>query len=329
MNPTLAEFAVGSAIGGAAGLVVVLLAILIDEREIRIGRPRVSVLPDLISFGLKGQALSVCEIFMFQSGKLLAGIVIGPAAAGAYELGSRLALGARAFGTSASAVLSAHLTRGYALKGVAEIRRDYARLVQRNAAVSNFALLFLTATSFSVVPAWLGVNHVDVVWVVIALTMAYTVNVATGVATAVASALNQLGALMVAALVGSVLAVVFALPLAYFAGLTGILIGMALAIVISALILVIMVHRTSGIPLTDFFAPITGPFVVGGVSTALAMPVGIFCFPTDRASAIVPFLCSAGIFCLVYMMLGWRLGYLPTVKSIRVRRPAEVLSTDD
>jgi O-antigen/teichoic acid export membrane protein len=330
-NPTLGYFAVGSAVGGAIGLIVVLIAILVDEHEIRIGRPRVTIMRDLISFSLKGQVMSVSEIVLFQSGKLLAGIIIGPAAAGAYELGSRLALGARAFGTSASSVLSAHLTRGYALNGVAEIRRDYARLVQRNAAVSNFALLFLTATSFSVVPVWLGINHVDVVWVVIALTLAYTVNVSTGVTIAAAFALNQLGIVTVTAIGGSLLAVALELPLAHVAGLKGILIGMALAIVISALFGLIMIHRGNGIPLTDFFEPVTGPFIVGGVSTVLAMSVGIFSFPMDRPSAIVPFLCSAGIFCAVYTTLGWRLGYLPTIKGItawRTRRAGMSLADD-
>lgn len=331
INPTLAWFAVGSAVGGSIGLLLVLLAILVDEHEITIGIPRAVVMRDLISFGLKGQGIAVSEMVLFQSAKVLAGVIIGPAAAGAYELGSRLALGARAIAGSAANVLGAHLTRGYALKGVAEIRRDYARLVQRNAAVSNFGLLLLTATSFSVVPAWLGVNHIDVVWVVIVLTLVYTVNTSTAVTLAAAFALNQLGMVTVAALAGSLLAVALELPLGLIAGFHGILIGMALAIVISSLLGMALVHRRNGIPLTDFFEPLTGPFIVGGVSTALAILVGIFCFPTDRASAIVPFLCGAGIFCALYMALGWRLGYLPTIKGItRWRtRPVGISATKD
>jgi len=324
-NPTLWHFALGSATGGAIGLFVVLIAILLDEREIRIARPRMSIMRDLISFSLKGQVMSVAEIVLFQSGKLLAGIIIGPAAAGAYELGSRLALGARAFGTSASSVLSAHLTRGYALNGPEELRRDYARLVQRNAAVSNFALLFLVATSFSVVPIWLGSAHEDVVWVVIALTTAYTVNVSTGVTNAVAFAMNQLGIVTIVAIGGSLLAVALELPLAHYVGLKGILIGMVAAIIASSMGGVIVIHRANSIPWASFFSSIRGPFAVGLVSVAFAIPVGILCSPTDRASAIIPFMCSAGIFCTLYTILGWRLGYLPAVASLtgwRARRAA-------
>ena len=91
---------------------------------------------------------------------------------------------------------------------------------------------------------------------------------------------------------------------------------MALAVVIVSLSGVPVIHRLNGIPLTDFFEPLIGPFTVGGVSTLLAIPAGILFSPTGRASAIIPFLCSAGIFCAVYMTLGWRLGYLPAIKGI-------------
>jgi O-antigen/teichoic acid export membrane protein len=315
-RPSLEQFAIGSAVGGGVGLVLVLLAILIDEREIRIGRPRISALSGVIAFGLKGQAGMLCELVLFQSGKLLAGIVIGPAAAGAYELGSRLALGARALSASAIAVVTAHLTRSYAMNGVAGIQRSYAKLVQTFTAVSNFALLFVAATSFSLVPLWLGVSHAVVVWVVIVLSLAYALSVSTGVTTAAASAMNQVGRIAVATLVGAVLAVALAIPLANIAGVTGILIGVVLATGSTAVIALILVHRGIGLPLTDFLRPVTGPFVVGGLSLALAMPVGIIWPPTDRVSAIGPFLFSAAIFCLVYAALGWGFGYLPSIKGI-------------
>jgi O-antigen/teichoic acid export membrane protein len=320
VTPSLDQFAIGSAIGGSLGLLLVLLAVLIDEHEIRIGRPRISALSGVIAFGLKGQAGTVCELVLFQSGKLLAGILIGPAAAGTYELGSRLALGTRALSASANAVLTAHLTRSYALMGVAEIQRIYAKLVQKFTAVSIFPLLFVTATSFSLVPLWLGANHSDVVLVVIVLSLTYALNVSTGLTTAAALALNQIGRIATATMAGAVLGVALAPPLAYIAGLTGILIGVVLAIVSTAVIAVILVHRGIGIPLSDFLKPVTGPFVVGALSTALAMPPGIIWLPTDRASAIGPFVCSAAIFCVVYTILGWRLGYLPSMKGIRSSR---------
>jgi hypothetical protein len=189
-------------------------------------------------------------------------------------------------------------------------------MVQTFTVVSNFVLLLVTATSFSLVPLWLGVNHVNVVGVVIVLSLTYVLNVSTGVTTAAALALNQIGTIAVAQLVGAFLGVALAIPLAHLAGIPGILIGVVLATVSTAVITLILVHRGIGIPLTDFLKPVTGPFVVGGLSTALAMAVGIIYLPTDRASAIGPFICSAAIFCAVYAGLGWRFGYLPSVKGI-------------
>jgi O-antigen/teichoic acid export membrane protein len=320
VHPSLGQFAVGSAIGGSVGLALVLLAILFDEHELRIGLPRLSALSGVIAFGLKSQAGMVCELVLFQSGKVLAGIVIGPAAAGLYELGGRLALGARALSASAIAVVTAHLTRSYALSGIAGIQRIYPRLVQTFTMVSNFVLLFVVATSYSLVPLWLGGGHAAVVGVVIVLSLTYALNVCTGVTTAAAVALNQIGRIAIAQLVGAFLAVALAIPLAYLAGVTGILIGVVLATVSTAAIALILVHQGIDLPLTDFLGPITGPFIVGGVSTALAMPVGIIYLPADRASAIGPFICSAAIFCVVYAGLGWKFGYLPSLKGIGFSR---------
>jgi O-antigen/teichoic acid export membrane protein len=311
VKPTLSYFALGSAVGGAIGLAIVLLAVLVDEREIKIGLPKTSVMADLISFGMKGQAASVAEIVLLQSGKILAGIIVSPAAAGIFELGSRLALGCRAFGTSTSSIVTAHMARGFAVNGPAEIQKDYARLVQRNATVSIFPMLFLMATSFSIVPAWLGTKPQDVVSVLIALSVAYSVNVAVGIPIAATYALNRLGVVVVIAIGGSILVLALAVPLAYIAGLFGILIGLVLAIVISSLTGVVAIHRTLRIPLRDFFYPVIGPFLVGCVSVALSMPIGICILPADRGSAIIPFLASAAIYSSVYIALSWKLSYLP------------------
>ena len=71
---------------------------------------------------LKSQALGAADVVLFQSGKLIAGIVIGPAAAGAYELGIRLVQGVQAFGSAASVAITTHLTRAYATGGLTAVR---------------------------------------------------------------------------------------------------------------------------------------------------------------------------------------------------------------
>lgn len=311
--PGLGSFAIGSALGGTFGLLVVLIAIWLDEREIRIGWPRKAVLADLISFGGKAQVIGAAEIVVLQSGKVMAGVVLGPAAAGVYEFGSRLALGAKAVASSASNVLSAHLTRQYARSGLAEIRRDYFRLVQRNAAVSICPLLLFTATSVSIIPAWLGVEDQRATWVLIVLTVAFSINASTGVTGAIAYALNQIGLLAIIASAEAVLSVVLASLFGLIAGFYGILVGIGLSIALSAIAGPVAIHRINRFPLSDYFRPLIGPFIVGGVSVLLAMPIGIITSPSDRASAVIPLLCGASVYGISYVTLGLRFGYLPNM----------------
>lgn len=321
ISPALGHFAIGSAIGGVFGFLGTLLAIFADEREIRIGMPKLSVMSDVISFGLKGQAAALAEIVLLQYPKLLAGIIVSPAAAGVYELGSRLALGARAIGTSTSSVITAHLSRSFSIGGHPGVRQDYARLAQRNAVACIFPLYFFTATSFSVVPAWLNSSSSGVVLVLIALSVIFAVSGATGIAIAATYALDKLGVVVATAAFGSILAVILSLPLAHFAGLAGIVAGLGLSTLLSSVAGVIAIHLVVGIPLREFFSPVAGPFAVGAVSVTASLPIGLYVQPSDRGSSLLPLVVSATIYVALFLGLSWRLGYLPDFRILKGRRP--------
>jgi hypothetical protein len=64
----------------------------------------------------------------------------------------------------------------------------------------------------------------------------------------------------------------------------------------------------------------------------VAIPIQFLFDPVDRASAIVPLLCGASVFSVVYMTLGWRFGYLPTINRVtawRARRAKTPPSEDE
>ena len=124
---TLRSFAFGTAVGAAIGLCAVAIAIVIDEGRITIGRPRVALTREIIVFGVNSQVAGAADVVLYQSGKLIAGIVIGPAAAGAYELGIRLIQGVQAFGGAAAVAINTHLTRAYATGGMSGILEQYSR----------------------------------------------------------------------------------------------------------------------------------------------------------------------------------------------------------
>jgi O-antigen/teichoic acid export membrane protein len=315
VSPTLRSFALGTAAGAGAGLCLIVVTILCDERRIVIGPPKAALAREIMAYGIKVQLQGGADVVMFQSGKLIAGIVIGPAAAGAYELGNRLAQGAQAFGSAAAGVLIPHLTRAYALGGKADTLAQYSRLTRRNAAVAIFLPLLLCATSFSVVPLWLGERHDAVVMVLAALAPGIAVNVSTGVCTASMLAIGRPGILGATAIAAAAIPVAVALPLGQAFGFKGIVAALGCGIVVGQLLAVWFLQLRMGISMREYLCAIRGPFALGIVATSAALPVGIIAMPQDRASALIPFLLSSAIFCTIYAIPGWQLDYLPRFRG--------------
>lgn len=324
LSPSLTSFACGSALGGLAGLIFLILAIFIDEKEIRLGRPSITVLRELLAFGIKGQILMACDLIFSNSGKIILGVALGPAAAASYELGSRLALGARSFGTSTSTVLTAHITHGYSSRGMAHIHENYRRFAQRNAAAGNFPLFALASIAVGLVPAWLGFESRDVVLVTTFLAISYTMNILSGVAMAVTVALNRIGVLVITAICSTIIAVALQFVLVHRIGLLGVLLGVGIGSLAGPLVGLIVIHRNIGVPLSDFYKPVGGPMTLGAISTTLAIYFSYLLHaPVDRLSAIPVVLLSASVFCTVYLLFGWRNGYLPTPSGLPTGRFAE------
>jgi O-antigen/teichoic acid export membrane protein len=314
-SPTLRSFALGTAAGAGVGLCAVIVAILFDERRIVIGRPKAALAREMMSYGIIGQVRGVADIVMIQSPKLIAGVVIGPAAAGVYELGSRLAQGAVTFGSATSEALFVHLTRAYALGGKADIVAQYSRLARRNAAVTIFLPLLLCATSFSIIPLWLGERHDGVVMALAVLAAAMAVRVSTNVCTTSFLAMGRVGILGATAMASAVMAVALALPLAHAFGLKGIVAAFGCGIVVGNLLGAWFLQSQMGVSMTEYLRAIRGPFAVGITATLAALPIGIISMPHDRASALIPFLLSSGIFCTIYAILGRHLDYLPRFRG--------------
>ena len=323
-SPTLRSFALGTAVGAGIGLCAVVAIILFDERRMVIGPPKAALAWEIMAYGIKGQALGGADIVMFQSAKLIAGIVIGPAAAGAFELGSRLAQGAQAFGGVASVALTTHLTRAYALGGKAAVLAQYFHLTRRNAAVAIFLPLLLCATSFSAVPLWLGEGHDDAVMVLATLAPGIAVNVSTGVCAASILAIGRSGIISATALVSAAISIALALPLAQAFGFKGIVAAFGCWFIVGNLLGVWFLQSRMGISMTEYLRAIRGPFAVGIVATLAALPIQIIAMPEDRASALLPFLLSSAIFCTVYVILGWHLDYLPRFRAGGKKNPSHI-----
>lgn len=307
----LRSFALGTVVGAAVGLCAVIGAIVLDEERITIGRPRMAMAREIIGFGLKSQALGAADVVLFQSGKLIAGIVIGPAAAGAYELGIRLVQGVQAFGSAASVAITTHLTRAHAIDGMAAIRQQYSRLTQRNAAAAIFLPFLLGTTALSAVSLWLGEPQVAVVCVAAALSFGTAVNVSTAVCAATMFAIGRSGTIGATAVTSAALCVAAAIPMTQNFGYAGLVATFAIWFVAGNVLGVWFLQSRIGIPMPTFLRAVAGPFAVALLACAAAAPINFIAVPHDRASAVVPFVASATVFCVVFVVLSSWLDYLP------------------
>jgi glycosyltransferase involved in cell wall biosynthesis/O-antigen/teichoic acid export membrane protein len=313
--PGLHSFALGTVLGAGVGLCAVIGAIVIDEGRITIGRPRMAMAREIVGFGVKSQALGAADVVLFQSGKLIAGILIGPAAAGAYELGIRLAQGVQAFASAASVAITTHLTRAYANGGMDAVRAQYSRLTGRNAAAAIFLPFLLGTTASSAVPLWLGAPHVDVVGVVTALVFGIAVNVSTAVCAATMFAIGRSGTIGATAIASAAISVALAIPLTLGFGFPGLVTAFGVWFVAGNVFGVWFLQSRIGIPIGVFLRAVVGPFAVALFACAAAAPINLVANPHDRSSAIVPFIASATLFCVIYVGLGVWLDYLPRFRG--------------
>ena len=256
---------------------------MIDEGRITIGRPRVALAREIIVFGMKSQVAGATDVVLYQSGKLIAGIVIGPAAAGAYELGIRLIQGVQAFGGAAAVAINTHLTRAYATAGMGGIREQYSQLTRRNAAVAIFLPFLLGTTAFSAVPLWLGERQQAVVTVVTALALGIAVNVSTAVCSATMFAIGRAGLIGAYGVAYATVSVVLAIPLAVAFGFNGLVAAYAGWIALGNLLGVWFLQSRVGISMRDFLGAIAGPFAVAILASIVAMPINLIAAPDDRA----------------------------------------------
>jgi O-antigen/teichoic acid export membrane protein len=318
VQPSLMAFAAGTVAGTLLGFGAVVIAILLDERRIMIGKPDARLLREILAYGVKTQVAAAGDTLFLQSGKLIAGIMVGPAAAGVYELASRLAMGAQAIGGTSAAALTPHITRSYVAGGMDSVLSQYEHLTRRNTAVTIFIPLAMAATAFSGIPLWLGNGHDLVVLVLLALLPGIAVNVSTAVCTSVLSAMGRPDITALVAVLGGVLQSAFTVALGYVFGFVGIAAAFAIGAPAITLVGVWYMQRRVGIPMKLYLHGVRGPFAVGALAISLALPIGLLAAPHSRESAVWPFLASAVLFGATYALFGWRRDYLPRLPLRRL-----------
>lgn len=318
LQPTLRSFASGSVIGTAGGLLTIIVIVLIDERRVSIGWPARGLAREVLTYGASAQMAAFGDMILLQSGKLIAGVMLGPTAAGVYELATRAAMGAQAFAAASAGALTPHLTRYFSQGGMNGILEHYEHLTRRNAVVSLFIPFLMTATAVTAIPLWLDSSKGQVEIVLLALLPGIAVNASTGVCTSTLAAIGRPHINAQVTVAAGVAQALIAIALGNAFGFWGIALAFAFGVPIGKIAGVVYMQARAKIPMRLYLRGVRGPYFVAIVATCVAFPVGLIARPSDRLSALWPFVASTALFCAAYLLLSTRRNYLPRI--IRRRR---------
>lgn len=315
VEPSLLGFAYGTLGGITLGLFVVVAAILVDEGRITFAMPNWKIAREIFAYGISSQVAALGDLLLFQSGKLVAGALIGPSAAGIYELASRPAMAAQVLGASPGTALMPHLTRIYVSGGVSGILAEYEHLTRRNTSVALLIPFAMAATAVTAIPVWLDGPHPDVVAVLLALLIGISVNVSTSTCTCTLMAMGR--PLMIAKVtaVAGVLQMIAAVLATKYFGFVGLTVAIAIGVPVTKLAGLWLMQASAGIPQRFYLRAAGGPYTVAFLAAFSALPIGLLTMPQNRQSAIVPFIAGAFVFLSIYVVLGWGLGYLPRASN--------------
>lgn len=313
VKPSLLAFAYGTLGGISLGLAVVVGVILVDEGRLTLAMPNMRVAREIFAYGTISQIAAAGDMLLTQSGKLIAGALIGPSAAGIYELASRPAMAAQVLGAASGTALMPHLTRSYVAGGIDGILTQYEHLTRRSASVSLLVPFVMVATAVTAIPLWLGQGHQDVVWVLLAILAGISVNVSALTCSCTLLAIGRPAVIARITVIAGTLQVIVAVIATKFFGFLGLTVAIGIGIPVIKQVGLWFMRTSAGIPQHLYFRSVRGPYAVALVATSLALPIGLLTMPQDRRSALIPFVASTLVFLVVYVALGWNRGYLPRV----------------
>ncbi|WGI32616.1 oligosaccharide flippase family protein [Mycolicibacterium aubagnense] len=313
LNPSLTTFAYGSVAGSALGFAVVLIIKLAGERRIPFAMPTLALTREFFGYAVTSQIAAAADTLVLQSGKLIAGLMIGPSAAGVYELANRLAMGAQVLGSASASTLTPHLTQSYISGGMDGVLHQYEHLVRRNTSVSLIFPFSMAATAISAITVWLGHDRQQVIVVLLALLIGIAVNLSTAICSCTLSAIGRPAVIAKVSVATGVFQTIAAVAATYFWGFAGLAGAIAIGVPIAKFLGLYYMHAKLDIPLNLYTRGVLGPFAAAGAATVAALPFNFLVATDDRRSAILPFCASATVFFATYLFIGWRRGYLPAV----------------
>jgi O-antigen/teichoic acid export membrane protein len=306
----------------AAALAAVVFAVVALTRVWHgpyLSRPNRGRAREIISFGLKSQAITAAELVNVQTDKVIIAVMLGPKTAGAYEIANRVVQGVLAFGTIALSAMIPTATAEIVERGRQVVEEFYSRYTRSalTIALPMFGALCVSCPFLLV--AWLGESPPETDQIVVLLSVAFSASLTTGVAMTLVMADGHPGLVAQTAFLVVVLNVVSTIAVAPIFGLWGVLIATVAAEVTASSVFLVRFHRRYGFGWRDFRQAVGPPLIltlVVAIPYAAIYLVGVS-IPTTRPPALLGALATGGTYGIICWLIASALRMLPQKLSYR------------
>jgi O-antigen/teichoic acid export membrane protein len=332
LSTSLTDYALANAAAGVVGMVPYLVVLAYVGERPYAALPSKSRIAEVLGYGIKGQVNWIADLVNLETDKLIIAVMLDVRIAGAYEVGSRVAVAVRSFGILTFSAMIPTATAEIVKGGRLVIPRFYRRYLKLSVGTSFglFAVSCVTAP-FALV-AWLGEIPDRSDGVLVLLVVGYAMNITTGVGTSLAMAEGRPGLVAVYSAIPAGLNIALTLILAPLFGLWGVLTATVLAWSVGSLLFVRAYQRLHGMAWRDYLQAVLPPTAL---CAALAVPFVLWyalggTVPDTRLPALIGATAIAASFGLPYWLIAGRLGLLPerlTASHMRgMRRAARASS---
>ncbi|HEV7562052.1 MAG TPA: lipopolysaccharide biosynthesis protein [Solirubrobacterales bacterium] len=278
-----------------------------------LSRPNRKRAREIMSFGLKSQAITAAELVNVQTDKLIIAAMLGPRTAGAYEIANRVVQGVLAFGTITLSAMIPTATAEIVERGRGVIEEFYARYTRTSLSIALPLFGALCVSCPFLLVAWLGERPPETDQIVVLLSIAFAASLTTGVAMTLVMADGHPGLVAQTAILVVVLNVGSTLAVAPIFGLWGVLVATVAAEVIASTVFLVRFHRRYGFGWRDFRHAVGPPLIltlVVAIPFALVYVIGVQ-IPDSRLPALAGAIATGGTYGVICWLIASSLRMLP------------------
>ena len=310
---SLVPYAWANAAAETASALFVLGSVRYVWRTRLVAFPSRERVREVLGFSFQSQLAWIADLINLQSDKIVIGLIVGPRAAGAYQLGSSVAGAVRTVGVISISALIPSATAMIANEGRAVVRRLALHYLPLVLGVSLPIFVVSALTAPFVFTVWIHHSAHGVVPVLIALNLAYAINITTGVPSTMSIADGRPGFVARNSLQMAALNLVLTVVLAPFFGLAGVVAGTVVAVGSVSAVFVVSFARSYGIGAAELRAAIVPPAKLATVLAAPFVPLVLATYHlgSTRLSAAALLVAFVAAYVAIYWPLASRIGVLP------------------